>query len=44
MLYVSSNSWPDRRGLIVVALGVSTASVLNEGEGIGLEALQKITM
>ena len=37
--YVSSNSWVGRSGLRIAALDVSTASVLNEGEGIGPEPL-----
>jgi hypothetical protein len=39
--YVSSYSSVDRRGLMAAALGVSTESVLKEGEGIGRDALKQ---
>jgi hypothetical protein len=39
--YVSSYSAFVLSGLMVAALGASTVSVLNDSEGVGLEALKK---
>lgn len=39
--YVSSNSCAGRRWLMLEDLEMSVVSVLNEGEGIGLEALSQ---